>query len=51
MTLESFLVSQKLIPTSVCVELNKEPVSPSEYANIQIHAGDSLEIVRVVAGG
>jgi len=50
-TLEVFLRSRGLPPRSVVVELNGEAVPPSEFPARQIHAGDRLEIVRVVAGG
>lgn len=50
-SLEQFLISQKLLPTSVVVEHNGEAVSPSEFAGRQLKAGDRLEIVRIVAGG
>lgn len=50
-SLEQFLVAQKLVPTSVVVEVNGEAVSPSEFTGRQLHPGDRLEIVRIVAGG
>ena len=50
-TLEQFLVSQNLLPRSVVVEHNGEAVAPSEFAQRQLHAGDRLEIVKIVAGG
>jgi len=50
-TIERFLVAQQLAPRSVVVELNGEAVSPSEFARRQLHAGDRLEIVKIVAGG
>ncbi len=50
-TIERFLVSQQLPPRSVVVELNGEAVSPSEFSQRQLHAGDRLEIVKIVAGG
>jgi thiamine biosynthesis protein ThiS len=50
-SLEAFLVEQKLLPRSVVVEHNGQPVAPSEFSNRQIQAGDRLEIVRIVAGG
>jgi thiamine biosynthesis protein ThiS len=50
-TLEEFLVAQKLRPRSVVVEHNGEAVAPSEFSRRQLHAGDRLEIVRIVAGG
>ena len=51
LTLEEFLLSQKLLPRSVVVEHNGQAVAPSEFARRAVHPGDRLEIVRVVAGG
>ena len=50
-TLEEFLMAQKLLPRSVVVEHNGEAVAPSEFSRRQLHAGDRLEIVKIVAGG
>jgi thiamine biosynthesis protein ThiS len=50
-TLEEFLVAQGLLPRSVVVEHNGEAVAPSEFSRRQLHAGDRLEIVKIVAGG
>ena len=50
-SLEAFLVAQKLLPRSVVVEHNGEAVAPSEFAGRLLHAGDRLEIVKIVAGG
>jgi sulfur carrier protein len=50
-SLEAFLIAQGLLPRSVVVELNGDAVSPSEFAQRQINAGDRLEIVKIVAGG
>jgi len=50
-TLEQFLVAQKLQPRSVVVEHNGEAVAPSEFSRRLLHAGDRLEIVKIVAGG
>ena len=50
-SLEEFLVDQNLLPRSVVVECNGEPVAPSEFGRRQIKDGDKLEIVRIVAGG
>ena len=50
-TIEEFLVAQNLPPRSVVVEQNGEAVSPSDFSRRQIHAGDRLEIVNIVAGG
>jgi thiamine biosynthesis protein ThiS len=50
-TLEAFLVAQGLPPRSVVAELNGEAVAASEIATRELHSGDRLEVVRVVAGG
>ena len=50
-TLEAFLIAQNLPPRSVVVELNGKAVVTSEIATRELHAGDRLEIVQVVAGG
>ena len=50
-TLEMFLTAQNLPPRSVVVELNGEAVVASEIATRELHPGDRLEVVRVVAGG
>lgn len=50
-SIETFLVTQKLLPRSVVVEHNGQAVAPSEFSTRQLKAGDRLEIVRVVAGG
>lgn len=50
-TIEQFLVSQKLLPRSVVVEHNGEAVTPSEFSRRKLNSGDRLEIVRIVAGG
>lgn len=50
-SLEAFLISQGLLPRSVVVEHNGDAVSPSDFRDRQVHQGDRLEIVRIVAGG
>ncbi len=50
-SLEAFLVAQGLLPRSVVVEHNGEAVAPSEFSKRELHAGDRLEIVKIVAGG
>lgn len=50
-TLEQFLLAQQLLPRSIVVEHNGEAVSPSEFPQRALQAGDRLEIVRIVAGG
>lgn len=44
-------MTQQLPPRSVVVEHNGEAVAPSEFSKRQLHAGDRLEIVKIVAGG
>jgi thiamine biosynthesis protein ThiS len=50
-SLQGFLEGQGMLPRSVVVELNGEAVPPSEFAKRQLKADDSIEIVKVVAGG
>ena len=50
-SIEQFLLAQKLLPRSVVVEHNGEAVAPSEFSGRTLHAGDKLEIVKIVAGG
>jgi thiamine biosynthesis protein ThiS len=50
-SLEQFLISQRLLPRSVVVELNGAAVAPSEFQGKQLQLGDRIEIVRIVAGG
>ena len=50
-TLEQFLVKQGLLPRSVVVEHNGEAVAPSEFQRRDLHHGDRLEVVKIVAGG
>jgi sulfur carrier protein len=50
-SVEEFLIVQGLLPRSVVVEHNGAAVAPSEFCKRQLHAGDRLEIVKVVAGG
>ena len=50
-SIEAFLLAQELLPRSVVVEHNGEAVAPSEFPRRQLHAGDRLEIVKIVAGG
>ncbi len=50
-TIDAFLRGRNLLPRSVVVELNGEAVAPSEFSERLLSGGDSLEIVRIVAGG
>ena len=51
LSLQDFLEGQGMLPRSVVVELNGEAVSPSEFDDRQLNGGDSMEIVKIVAGG
>ena len=50
-SLHDFLEAQGMLPRSVGVELNGEAVTPSEFAERQLNAGDTMEIVKIVVGG
>ncbi len=50
-TLPAFIVSLGLIPTQVVVERNGLALTPGEASAVTLHHGDTLEIVRIVAGG
>ena len=50
-SIERFLELQKLPSRSVVVEHNGKAVAPSEFNQLQLSAGDRLEIVTIVAGG
>ncbi len=50
-SIEDFLLAQNLLPRSMVVEHNGEAVAPSEFGKRQLHKGDRLEIVKIVAGG
>ena len=51
LSLHDSLEGQGMLPRSVVVELNGEAVSPSEFDDRQLNGGDSMEIVKIVAGG
>jgi sulfur carrier protein len=50
-SVQQFLIAQGLLPKSVVVEHNGEAVAPSEFSGRMLNPGDSLEIVKIVAGG
>ena len=50
-SLHDVLEAQGMLPRSVVVDLNGEAVTPSEFAKRQLNAGDTMEIVKIVAGG
>jgi sulfur carrier protein len=49
--LEELLAQLDLAGRPVVVEHNREPVLPARYPDIRLKDGDSLEIVRIAAGG
>lgn len=49
--LAGFLDRLGFEPGMVVVERNREAISPSETRSLRLADGDSLEIVRIVAGG
>ena len=49
--LHDFVRQQGLEPGQVVVELNGRAITPGEAASARLEDGDSLEIVRIVAGG
>ncbi|MDR0787061.1 MAG: sulfur carrier protein ThiS [Gemmatimonadota bacterium] len=51
LTVEGLLLSLKLRPALVVVEHNGEILRRERYAEVRIHAGDSLELVHFVGGG
>ena len=50
-TVETFVIRQNMLPKSVVVEHNGDPVAPSEFASKALAPGDRIEIVKIVAGG
>ena len=50
-TLDIFISRLKLLPKSVIVELNGQPVCPSQFETLELSPDDHLEIVAIVAGG
>ena len=50
-TVEAFIRSRRLDPRFVIVERNGEPLERIRYEGVELGDGDSLEIVRAVAGG
>lgn len=51
LTLNAFLINQGMLPRSVVVELNGEAIAPSDFEKRELNEGDSMEIVKIVAGG
>ncbi|TVR52168.1 MAG: sulfur carrier protein ThiS [Puniceicoccaceae bacterium] len=50
-SLDDFLASLDLEPVLVVVERNRAALTPGEARRTRLEDGDSLEIVRIVAGG
>jgi len=50
-SLQEFLKGMNLPSLQVVVEHNGEAVSPSQFSQRQVSAGDRLEIVQIAAGG
>ena len=51
LTLRAFLINQGILPRIVVVELNGEAIAPSDFEKRELNEGDSMEIVKIVAGG
>ena len=49
--LDHFLKGLNLDPAWVVIELNGEPVARAAVPGIRLNCGDTLEVVRAVAGG
>ena len=50
-TVLTLLAELDLQPGMVVVELNREILERERYADIEVHDGDSLELVHFVGGG
>jgi thiamine biosynthesis protein ThiS len=50
-TVRSLLEELELHPGMIVVELNRDILERDRYADVQIHDGDSLELVHFVGGG
>ena len=50
-TLHELITSINLNPGRIAVELNGNIVPRSEFGNVELKNGDSLEIVHFVGGG
>jgi thiamine biosynthesis protein ThiS len=51
LTVAALVSSLSLDIRKVAVELNREIVPRSTYAQVQLNSGDSLEIVHFIGGG
>jgi sulfur carrier protein len=50
-TLPALLASLQLTEKLVLVELNGRPVARADFSATKLEEGDTIEIVRMVAGG
>jgi thiamine biosynthesis protein ThiS len=50
-SLDEFLAGLGLVPSQVVVERNRVALTPGEARRTILEDGDTLEIVRIVAGG
>lgn len=51
LTVRGLLVHLELVPELVVVERNREIVDRSRYDEVELEAGDRLELVHFVGGG
>ena len=51
MTVADFIMSKKLVCDHVVVELNRQIIGRTQYTDLAISDGDSLEILNFVGGG
>ena len=50
-TISALLLTMKIEPQQVAVEVNAEVVRRANHATVQLQAGDQIEIVTFVGGG
>lgn len=51
MPLPDFLLAHDINPRLVAVAINGDVIPKDQYASAVVHAGDALEVVRMVGGG
>ncbi len=49
--LTSLIEKLKMKPTRIAVELNREVIPKSNYAEVTLRDGDELELINFVGGG
>ena len=50
-TLNDYLIHNGYSLAIIAVEMNEKMISKSEYANVLMNSGDTVEIVNFVGGG